>query len=145
MRGKVRMRDERGIVLIVALMLLLVLTVIGISSISTTSFESIISGNERLANIAFYSAEAGIQAGLNRVPLEDDMEPLEIPKSEIGPDTTYRTTVIYVGGAVSPGDDVSRIYKRYQVNATGDALGGNRQVEVQARLGPYPAGTDYNN
>ncbi len=63
MRGKIRLGSERGIVLIVALMLLLVLTIIGINSISTTSFESIISGNERLANMAFYSAEAGIQSG----------------------------------------------------------------------------------
>ncbi len=70
MKGKTRMGNERGIVLIVALMLLLVLTILGIGSISTTSFESIISGNERLANIAFYSAEAGIQVGLNQVPLQ---------------------------------------------------------------------------
>ena len=82
MRGKSRMGDERGIVLIVALMLLLVLTILGIGSISTTSFESIISGNERLANVAFYAAEAGIQRGVNQVP-----NTTPISKTEIGPDT----------------------------------------------------------
>jgi len=140
MRGKVRMGDERGIVLIVALMLLLVLTILGIGSISTTSFESIISGNERLANIAFYSAEAGIQLGLNQLP-----DVTAISNREIGPDTRYSATLAYIGVAHTFGDDSRWTYKRYQVNATGDALGGNRQVEVQARLGPYPAGTDYNN
>jgi len=144
MRAHKRLGDERGVVLIVALMMLLVLTIIGISSISTTSFESIISGNERLANIAFYSAEAGIQVGLNRVPLQDT-DRLEIAKMEIGPDTTYRGTVISAGEAHSFGDDSRWTYKRYQVNATGEALGGNRQVEIQTRVGPYPAGTDYNN
>jgi len=55
--------------MIVALMLLLVLTIVGISSISTTTFESIITGNERLANTAFYSAEAGIHVGMNQIPV----------------------------------------------------------------------------
>ena len=140
MRGKIRMGNERGIVLILALLLLLVLTIIGINSISTTSFESIISGNERLANMAFYSAEAGIQLGLNQLP---DITP--ISNREIGPDTRYSATLAYVGEAHSSGDDSQWTYKRYQVNATGEALGGNRQVEIQTRLGPYPAGTGYNN
>ena len=140
MKGKSRMGNERGIVLIIALMLLLVLTILGIGSISTTSFESIISGNERLANIAFYSAEAGIQLGLNQLP---DVTP--ISNREIGPDTRYSAALAYVGEAHSFGDDSLWTYKRYQVNAAGEALGGNRQVEVQTRLGPYPAGTDYNN
>src|SRR5512139_1802058 len=109
MRGKIRMGSERGIVLIVALMLLLVLTIIGINSISTSNFESIISGNERLANIAFYSAEAGIQVGLNQVP---DTTP--ISKREIGPDTRYSTTFASVGEAHSFGDDSQWTYRRYQ-------------------------------
>ena len=140
MRGKIRMGNERGIVLILALLLLLVLTIIGINSISTTSFESIISGNERLASIAFYSAEAGIQVGLNQVPNTGD-----IARKGIGPDTYYSGTVASVGEAHSFGDDSHWTYKRYQVNATGEALGGNRQVEIQTRFGPVPAGTDYNN
>jgi Tfp pilus assembly protein PilX len=142
MLGKNRVGNERGIVLIIALMLLLVLTIIGINSISTTTFESIISGNERLANIAFYSAEAGIQVGLNQIP---DTTP--IPRTEISPntDTYYAGTVAYVGLWKSDGDDTTWTYKRYQVNASGESLGGNRQVEIQTRTGPFPAGTGYNN
>jgi Tfp pilus assembly protein PilX len=142
MLGKNRVGNERGIVLIIALMLLLVLTIIGINSISTTTFESIISGNERLANIAFYSAEAGIQVGLNQVP---DTTP--IPRTEISPntDTYYAGTVAYVGLGQSDGDDTTWTYKRYQVNASGESMGGNRQVEIQTRTGPFPAGTGYNN
>jgi Tfp pilus assembly protein PilX len=140
MRRKKTVGNERGIVLILALMMLLVLTIIGISSISMTSFESIISGNERLANTAFYSAEAGIHVGLNQVP---DTTP--IAKTQIGPDTYYAGTVAYVGLGQSSGDDSTWTYKRYQVNASGESMGGNRQVEIQTRLGPFPTGTGYNN
>jgi Tfp pilus assembly protein PilX len=143
MRGKNRVGNERGLILIVALMLLLVLTIIGISSISTTSFETIISGNERLANTAFYSAEAGIQVGLNKIP-----EVTSISKTKIGPstsDTYYTSTVTNVGLAHSIGNDQTWSYKRYQVNATGESTGANRVIEVQARFGPFPTGTGYNN
>jgi len=143
MRGKNRIANERGIVLIVALMLLLVLTIIGISSISTTSFENIISGNERLANTAFYSAEAAVQVGLNQIP-----ETTAISKTRIGPltsDTYYSGTVANVGLAHSVGNDQTWSYRRYQVNATGESTGANREIEIQARYGPFPTGTGYNN
>jgi Tfp pilus assembly protein PilX len=48
--------------------MLLVLTLIGISSINTTTFETSISGNERMGTDAFYAAEAGIQVAINQVP-----------------------------------------------------------------------------
>jgi Tfp pilus assembly protein PilX len=143
MRGKSRIGNERGIVLIVALMLLLALTIIGISSISTTSFETIISGNERLANTAFYSAEAGIQVGLNQIP-----EVTPISKSRIGPmtsDTYYSSAVTNVGLAHSVGNDQTWSFSRYQVNATGESTGASREIEIQARYGPFQSGTGYNN
>jgi hypothetical protein len=55
------LRNQRGISLVLALMILLVLTLIGISAISTTTFETNIAGNERLYNRAFYSADAGVE------------------------------------------------------------------------------------
>lgn len=143
MRAKNRIGNQRGIVLIVALMLLLVLTIIGISSISTTSFESVISGNERVANTAFYSAEAAVQVGLNQIPATT-----AISKTRIGPltsDTYYSGTVTNVGLAHSVGNDQTWSFRRYQVNATGESTGANREIEIQARYGPFPTGTGYNN
>ena len=55
-----RSREERGFVLVLALLFLLVLTLIGVSSINTTTFDNIISGNQRISKQAFYVAEAGI-------------------------------------------------------------------------------------
>jgi len=147
MRGKNRVGNERGVVLIVALLLLLVLTIIGISSISTTSFENVISGNERLASTAFYASEAGIQVGLNQIP-----DTTAISKSNIGEDTSYRGGgltggggVQFVGWAQSVGHDQTWAFKRYQVNATGESLNASREIEIQVRFGPLPSGTAYNN
>ena len=149
MRRKNRVGNERGVVLIIALMLLLVLTLIGISSISTTSFDNIISGNERLSSTAFYASEAGIQVGLNQIP---DTTP--IAKKDIGPDTStsYRGGglnggggVKFVGWAQNVGHDQTWSFKRFQVNATGESLGASKEIEVQARYGPFPSGTGYNN
>ncbi len=60
---KIRMnhlREENGVVLILAILILLVLTLIGISSLNTSSYDSAISGNKRASEEAFYIAEAGI-------------------------------------------------------------------------------------
>ena len=149
MRGKNRLGNEKGVVLIIALLLLLVLTVIGISSISTTSFENIISGNERLSSAAFYASEAGIQVGLNQIP-----DTTAIEKKEIypGSDTSYRGGglnggggVKFMGWAQNVGNDTGWSFKRFQVNATGESLGALKEIEIQARYGPFPSGTGYNN
>ena len=54
------LRDDRGVSLVVALLILLVLTILGISAINTTTFETNIAGNERLYNNAFYAADSGV-------------------------------------------------------------------------------------
>ncbi len=87
-KGESMLRNEKGIVLVVALLLLLALTLIGIASISTTNFEGLISGNERVANAAFFASEAGIQVALSRLP-----ESAPISKSLIGSDTYYSGSV----------------------------------------------------
>jgi len=54
------LKNQRGVSLVIALMILLVLTLIGISAISTTTFETNIAGNERLYNRSFYTSDAGV-------------------------------------------------------------------------------------
>ena len=61
-----RKQGERGIVLVLALLMLLVLTLIGGSSMSSTNFEVLISGNKRVSEKAFYSAEAGVHEFMAR-------------------------------------------------------------------------------
>ncbi len=59
-------KDERGFVLVIAILLLLVVTLLGVSGISTTNHDNLISGNKRIGQQAFYVAEAGVDEFLSR-------------------------------------------------------------------------------
>ncbi|MFC1859426.1 PilX N-terminal domain-containing pilus assembly protein [Thermodesulfobacteriota bacterium] len=52
-------RDEKGSVIIIALIVLVLLTIIGTSATDITSVELQISANDKFHKVAFYSAEAG--------------------------------------------------------------------------------------
>jgi len=142
------LRDQKGVALIVALLMLLVLTLIGISSISTTTFETNISGNERVGTDAFYASEGGIQIGLNQLP---DTKP--IPVTTIGTDSSCWSgspqdngtpkSIKSYGYYQKAGFDSSWAFKRYQVNATGKSFGSMKEVEAQVSYGPFSASTQY--
>ena len=142
--------DKKGVVLVIALLILLVVTLLGISSISSTIFETNISGNDRAGADALYAAEAGVQVGLDQLPFTDP-----IGRSKVGVESYFWSGGMKDKGAPAspqsfgldqkPGYDASWAFKRYQINATGESFGAAKEVEIQARLGPYGAGTLYNN
>jgi len=145
------LKNHSGIVLIMALLMLLILTLIGVSSISTSTFETKISGNERVGADAFYVSEAGSQVAMNQLP--DNTNP--IPKTQLKEDSYYWSggpkdvgspkPMTSLGFYQKPGDDVHFAYNRYQVNATGESFGAMKEIEVQVICGPFGAGTQYNN
>jgi hypothetical protein len=152
-RGKVErniLRNKKGVALIIALIMLLILTFIGISAISTTTFETNISGNERVGTVAFYASEAIIQKGLDQLP-----DTTAIPRTKIGEDS-YGWSVtptekgspqslINLGLYSMAGDELSIWeYRRFQVNATGESFSTAREIEAQVSYGPFRAGTQYN-
>ena len=59
-------REEKGVVLVLAMLLLLVSTLIGISALNTSIYDIRISGNQRASVQAFYAAEAGINEFMGR-------------------------------------------------------------------------------
>jgi Tfp pilus assembly protein PilX len=59
-------KDEKGIALVLSILLLLIVTLIGISAVNTTTFDLLISGNKKASDQAFYVAEAGINEFLGR-------------------------------------------------------------------------------
>jgi hypothetical protein len=61
MTTKRNLIDQKGVALVVALVMLLLLTFIGIAAVTLTSYEAKISGNERLYNNAFYASDGGIE------------------------------------------------------------------------------------
>ena len=142
------LKDQKGVALVVALIMLLVLTLIGMSSISSSYYETKISGNDRFGTAAFYAAKGGVEMGINRLP---DMSAYS---GNIGSDETYRSgrmtpgspqPLIYLGAMARSGYDAKWEFRRFQINATGQSFGATKEIEVQVSLGPYPAGTQYNN
>lgn len=142
-------RSEKGVALVLALIMLLILTFIGISSISTTTYETNISGNERVGTVAFYASEAIFQVGLNQLP-----DTQSIPRTKIGDDSYgwsgspkdkgASKDLVSFGLHSKAGYDSSWTFKRYQVNATGESFLATKEVEAQVSYGPFSAGTQYN-
>lgn len=144
--------NDKGIALVIALMMLLVLTLIGINAITSTTHEAGISGNERVGTGAFYAAEAGIQVGLNQLNrFPSNLIP--VSRTKLGEDSyfwsgspkdkNFPRAMDYLGLHAMPGYDVNWSFKRYQFNATGESFGATREIEVQIANGPFAAGTNY--
>jgi len=148
MLERIYLKDRSGVAIIIALLMLLVLTLIGISAISTTTFDTLISGNERVGTDAFYASEAGIQVAINQIP---DTKP--IPRTTLKEDSYYWSggpadkkdpkSLQDLGLHQQAGFDSSWGFKRFQANATGESFGASKEVEVQVSYGPFKAGTEY--
>lgn len=61
MKTKERLMNQKGVALVVALVMLLVLTFVGLAAVSLSSYEARIAGNERVYNNAFYAGDGGIE------------------------------------------------------------------------------------
>ncbi len=140
------LENEKGVALVVALIMLLVLTLVGIASISSSVYEAKIAGNDRFGTAAFYAAKGGVERGIAQLPV------LTSYSGSIG-DETYRSgrmdgsqqDLVFLGAMGRPGYDVNWEFRRYQVSATGQSFGAVKEIEVQVSMGPYSSGTQYNN
>lgn len=57
------LKNERGAVLIVSLMILVILTLLGITAMQTTTFQEKMAGNMRSRELSFQAAEAALRQG----------------------------------------------------------------------------------
>ena len=57
--------NEKGSTLIISVLILLLLTVIGIAATNTSTIEILISGNDKVHKMVFYTAESGWQVAVN--------------------------------------------------------------------------------
>ena len=142
------LKNEKGVVLVIALIMLVVLTFLGVASINSSVFEARISGNDRVGSAAFYATEGGVKVGISRLP------DITAYSGTIGSDESYRSGRLTdsspqpqksLGLILKPGFETTWEFKRFQVNATGESFGARKEIEVQVSLGPYNAGTSYNN
>lgn len=54
---------QRGVVLVVSLIMLLLLSIVGITAMQTTQLEEKMAGNQRNLNLAFQAAESALRSG----------------------------------------------------------------------------------
>lgn len=97
-------QQQSGAALIVGLVLLLVLTILAVSTMSTSSLEITMAGNNQFAENAFQLAEAG-NASVNRriatgniIPVTDQgMNPVDDAVAVAALDGTYGTRFAWAG------------------------------------------------
>jgi len=58
----IKMKNQSGAALVIAMIMMIVLTLIGLASTFTSTFESKLSGNKRESTGAFFAADAGLEA-----------------------------------------------------------------------------------
>lgn len=76
--------NQRGAVLIVALVMLLLLTIIGLAGMQDSNLQESMAGNMRDRNIAFQVAEAGLRAGENELRKATITAPVAAPVARPG-------------------------------------------------------------
>jgi hypothetical protein len=59
--------DQSGIALVIAILMLLILTLIGTASVTTSTYETRLSGSKRGSTDAFYVTDGGIQSALAEI------------------------------------------------------------------------------
>lgn len=92
------MNNEKGSVLVVALLILVVLTLLGISASTTTEIELQIAANEKFHKIAFYNADSGVYSTpkLIRSSVEEGAQPpLTLPAKYLDGGDFFREVMGY--------------------------------------------------
>lgn len=144
------LRSQAGVILVVALLMLLVITLIGISSINSSIFENNISGNERIGTAAFFAAEAVLQSAVSQLPDTNAIARTPMGEDEYGwtgslSDKDSPKDSKYRGLQKVAAFDQTWAFERFEINASGEAFSGAKEVEAGIRYGPVGGGTQYNN
>jgi Tfp pilus assembly protein PilX len=148
---RVTRTDERGSVLIVALLLMVLLFTLGAALLTMAETEGFIATNDVWSEGAFYAAEAAVQEVIDRMP----GNLAAVPVTALGQDYTYRTggrddasaqppqvvaTVAGAGFSVSTSggyNSTGFVFDVYEINGTGmGPRSAMREVEVQIEYGP---------
>jgi hypothetical protein len=138
--------NERGVALVVAVIVMITATFLGIAAVMTSDIEVRISGNQRVMEKAFYGADAGADRGLAWLitlgPAVPDKSSLPTMSTTIHThdsytSSRYRITDVNYATLPPPGWELTMFEKRYyRINSHGSyAVGSNssnREIEVIA-------------
>jgi Tfp pilus assembly protein PilX len=134
--------SQRGVVLLVSLVMLLLLTIIAIAAASHANLQLRISSNSQLQNIAFQQAESGLQKWSNIFFKNSAPSPEDIGKQS-GTDSEgrYSAEPATIGGTIfaeGMGFTAGLQVLRFEVISTGNACGssgGNCEITATHRQG----------
>lgn len=148
-------RQQRGVVLVVALIFLLILTLLGINAMDTTVLETKMAANTQEVNHAFQTAEVGLLEGMRVLNDSDALTDLiagttrqsaldqtVVTRQTATSDTIQAQTmpnssnIRYLGRFRAPpgsGTSVASVY--YEVSTTATADSANPKSQVTLRRG----------
>jgi hypothetical protein len=138
------MGNERGVALVVAVLVMITATFLGIAAVMTSNIEVRISGNQRISEKAFYAADAGIDNGLawlvNNVgttpPADAELPTMDETKYDFDPGyyNRYRITDLQATAPPPPGWEMTMFERRYyRVNSIGRGpANASKEIEVIA-------------
>jgi hypothetical protein len=136
--------NERGVALVVAVLVMITATFLGIAAMMTSDIEVRIAGNQRVSEGAFYAADGGIDNGLawliNSVgtapPADSELPTMNETQREVGSGfhSQYRITDLKATALPPPGWELTMFEKRYyRVNSIGTGpVNASKEVEVIA-------------
>ncbi len=152
-RGFELPRDDRGIVLILVLLVIMVLSVMATSFLFLSGTEVNISRNSQVVTQSFYAAEAGIDTAINQLPNTNaiNQTPLGVNNAvfQTGPPPPAAPApVVELGPNPSPpaGFNLANYaFNMYQIDVSGTVLvpRSDMQLRVGATIGTPLAGTSY--
>ncbi|NIS59767.1 MAG: hypothetical protein GTO13_03390 [Proteobacteria bacterium] len=137
------MGNERGVALVVAVLVMITATFLGVAAVMTSDIEIRISGNQRSSEKAFYAADAGIDSGvafllnLGHIPPETSLLPtMDKTRHDFDSSTygRYRITDVNYKSLPPPGWDLTLFENRYyRVNSLGvGPANAKKEIEVIA-------------
>ncbi len=142
------LRADRGIVLVLALLVMLILSALGSVFLFLSGNETLISRNSVIVTQAFYAAEAGIDTAINQLPNTDD-----IGLTTLGNNAQFQTGpplpgILPMGPNPNPpaGFNLANFsFNMYRVDVTGTVTFPSSTValRVGATIGTPMAGTSY--
>ncbi|MGD0266264.1 MAG: hypothetical protein ABSD47_15105 [Candidatus Methylomirabilota bacterium] len=157
-RRHARYRNQRGSVLMIALLVMIVLSLLGVALLTLSGTEHNIAYNALWSEGAFAAADAGIQTGLNQLSANSTTSTAAIPVTAIGTGTyTYQfrsghradpgpQPLVFKGSRIATGYSLAigtgynpsgYAFNSYQINATGSGpRNAQREIEVLAEYGP---------
>ena len=162
-RGFELPRDDRGIVLILVLMVIMVLSVMATSFLFLSGTEVNISRNSQVVTQSFFAAEAGIDTAINQLPNTTPIPPnpgdppVDVDPNNPGAGVVFQTgppppaapaPVVSLGPNPSPpaGFNLANYaFNMYQIDVSGTVLvpRSDMQLRVGATIGTPLAGTSY--